>query len=212
VTSYTEQEELDKLKAWWKNYGNSLIFGVLLGVIVLFGFRYWSHQKEQSLVDASALYDQMVQSLRTSNRDEAMKTGDTLIKEYASTPYAAMAALLHARVDHEAGDTVSARKNLQWVIDNARDSGAIHAARLRLARLLVNSGEMDAALALANVKDQAGFEAEYLELKGDVLSAQGHRDEARTAYREALKHVPSGSPYLPVLTMKLDDLGPEKTP
>lgn len=212
MTSYTEQEELDKLKAWWKNYGNSLIFGVLLGVIVLFGFRYWSHQKEQSLVDASALYDQMVQSLRTSNRDEAMKTGDTLIKEYASTPYAAMAALLHARVDHEAGDTVSARKNLQWVIDNARDSGAIHAARLRLARLLVNSGEMDAALALANVKDQAGFEAEYLELKGDVLSAQGHRDEARTAYREALKHVPSGSPYLPVLTMKLDDLGPEKTP
>ena len=212
MTSYTEQEELDKLKAWWKNYGNSLIFGVILGLVVLFGFRYWTNQKEQSLVAASALYDQMVQSLRTSNLGEAMKTGDTLIKDYASTPYAAMAALLHARVDHEAGDTVSARKNLQWVIDHAGDSGAIHSARLRLARLHVNSGEMDAALALANVKDQAGFEAEYQELKGDVLSAQGHRDEARAAYREALKHVPSGSPYLPVLTMKLDDLGPEKAP
>jgi predicted negative regulator of RcsB-dependent stress response len=210
VTSYSEQEDLDKLKAWWKNYGNSLIFGVILGVVVLFGFRYWTHQKEQGLVDAAVLYDQMVQSLRTSNLNEAMKTGDTLIQDYASTPYAAMAALLHARVDHEAGDTVSARKNLQWVIDHARDSGAIHSARLRLARLHVNSGEMDAALALANVKDQAGFEAEYQELKGDVLSAQGHRDEARAAYREALKHVPSGSPYLPVLTMKLDDLGPEK--
>lgn len=210
MTSYTEQEELDKLKVWWKNYGNSLIFGVIMGMVALFGFRYWSHQKEQNLVAASVLYDQMVQSLRTSNLNAAMKTGDTLITEYASTPYAAMAALLHARVDYEAGDATAARKNLQWVIDHAKDSGATHSARLRLARLHVNSGEMDAALALANVKDQTGFEVEYQELKGDILSAQGHRDEARVAYREALKHLPSGSPYLPVLTMKLDDLGPEK--
>jgi predicted negative regulator of RcsB-dependent stress response len=61
------------------------------------------------------------------------------------------------------------------------------------------------------VKDQAGFEAEYAELKGDIYLAQGQREQARTAYREALKQLPAGSPYAPVLNMKLDDLGSEKS-
>jgi predicted negative regulator of RcsB-dependent stress response len=49
-------------------------------------------------------------------------------------------------------------------------------------------------------------------LKGDIYAGQGKNEEARAAFREALKRLPAGSPYAPVLNMKLDDLGPEKTP
>ena len=75
----------------------------------------------------------------------------------------------------------------------------------------LDSGNKDAALALLNVKDEGGFESEYEELRGDIYLAKGQRDEARAAYREALKHLTEGSPYARILNMKLDDLGPEQS-
>jgi len=211
LTAYDEQEELEKLKAWWKNYGNALIFGVLLGAAVLVGFRYGTQAMEQRRQDASMLYNQLVLDMRSKKTDDARKAGESLINDYSATPYAGMAGLLLARLDFDAGDAKAARAHLQWVIDHAKDSATVNAARLRLARLLVGSGDKDAALALLNAKDQAGFEGEYEELRGDIYAAQGKRDEARTAYSEALKRLPPDSPYIPVLNMKLDDLGPEKT-
>ncbi|OGI50630.1 MAG: hypothetical protein A3E57_06995 [Candidatus Muproteobacteria bacterium RIFCSPHIGHO2_12_FULL_60_33] len=210
MTAYEEQEDLDRLKAWWKNYGNSVIFGILLGVVILVGFRYWTQHTEQQLHAAAGLYERMFQDIHGKKSGDARKTGESLINEYSATPYAGMAGLMLARLDFEAGDVAKARERLQWVLEHADDAAVKHAARLRLARIHLGSGDKEAALALLNIKDRAGFEAEYEELKGDVFVAQGQREAARSAYREALKHLPAGSPYAPMLNMKLDDLGPEK--
>ena len=212
MTAYEEQEDLDRLKTWWKTYGNSAIFGILLGVAILVGFRYWTQNKELKLHTAAGLYERMFQDVYAKKSGDARKSGELLINEYSSTPYAGMAGLMLARLDFEAGDAAKARERLQWVMEHADDAVVKHAARMRLARIHLGNGDKEAALALLNVKDRAGFETEYEELKGDILVAQGQRDGARTAYREALKHLPAGSPYTPILNMKLDDLGPEKTP
>ena len=211
MTAYEEQEDLDRLKAWWKNYGNSVIFGILLGVVILVGFRYWSQHREQQLQTAASLYERMFQDVYAKKSGDALKTGESLINEHSSTPYAGMAGLMLARLDFEAGDVAKAREHLQWVLAHADDVAVKHVARLRLARIQLGSGDKEAALALLDVKERAGFEAEYEELKGDILVAQGQRDAARSSYREALKHLPADSSYAPMLNMKLDDLGPEKT-
>ncbi|MCR4346568.1 MAG: tetratricopeptide repeat protein [Sulfuricaulis sp.] len=212
MTAYEEQEDLDRLKTWWKTYGNSVIFGILLGVAILVGFRYWTQNKELKLHTAAGLYERMFQDVYAKKSGDALKSGELLINEYSSTPYAGMAGLMLARMDFEAGDAAKARERLQWVMEHADDAAVKHAARMRLARIHLGNGDKEAALVLLNVKDRAGFETEYEELKGDILVAQGQRDGARTAYREALKHLPTSSPYAPILNMKLDDLGPEKTP
>lgn len=212
MAAYEEQEDLDKLKAWWKNYGNSAIIGIVLGVAILVGFRYWTQYTEQRLHAAAGIYEQMVQNFNARKMGEVVKLGETLVDEYASTPYAGMAGLLLARQDFDAGDAAKAKQRLQWVLEHADDAAVKHAARLRLARLRLDGGEKDAALALLDVKDRTGFEAEYEELKGDIHVAQGQREAARQAYREALKHLPEGSAYAPLLNMKLDDLGPETGP
>jgi predicted negative regulator of RcsB-dependent stress response len=106
----------------------------------------------------------------------------------------------------------AARKRLQWVLANVSDAVTVHAARLRLARIYLSAGEKDAALTLLKVSDETGFKSEYEELKGDIYAAQGNREAARLAFREALKHLPAASPYAPMLNMKLDDLGPEPAP
>lgn len=210
MSAYAEQEELDKLKAWWKTYGASVIVGVLLGAAALAGFRYWTYHTEQRLHLAAGLYDRMFSEFHANRAKEARATGDRLIKDYASTPYASMAGLLLARLDFEAGDSAKAREHLRWVLDHADADAVRHSARLRLARIHLDAGDVPAAQALLDVKNPAGFEAEYDEMKGDAYVALGQREAARTAYREALKHLPAGSPYVTVLTMKLDDLGPER--
>ena len=211
LSSYDEQEDLENLKRWWKNYGNAIIFGVALGVAILLGVRYWNQHTEQSLQSASLLYEQMLQEYRAQKADALRKTAESLIKDYASTPYAALASLMLARLDYSVGDAAAAIKHLQWILDHAKDKATAHAARLRLARIYINKGDKDAALNLLNVSDQTGFEAEYAEAKGDIYVIQGKPGDARLAYREALKYLPTTSPYVPVLNMKLDDLGPEKT-
>jgi predicted negative regulator of RcsB-dependent stress response len=99
---------------------------------------------------------------------------------------------------------------LQWVVDHVEDEAVAHAARLRLARLYFGDGEKDAALALLNVNGEGGFKSEYEELRGDIYLAQGEKNRARVAYREALRSLPPGSPYAQILNIKLDDLGPDK--
>ncbi|MCR4301568.1 MAG: tetratricopeptide repeat protein [Sulfuricaulis sp.] len=210
MSAYAEQEDLEKLKAWWKNYGNSVIVGILLGAAFLGGFRFWTQYHEEQLHAAAAVYERMYQSFHGKNPKEVQRLGESLINQYASTPYAGMAGLLLARLQFEAGDVAKARQHLQWVLDKADDAAVRHAARLRLARILLDAGKMEEALPLLHVKDRAGFDSEYKELEGDIRLAMGQHDAARSAYREALKFLTVGSPYAVILKMKLDDLGPEK--
>src|SRR5206468_2087365 len=165
--------------------------------------------QEAARESASALYDQMLDELR-GNKSAGRASGEKLIAEYASTPYAAMAALIVAREAQEAGDKTLARERLQWALAHAKEAATQHAARLRLARLSLDSGDAAAAAALVDVKEFGGFEAEYQELKGDIAQMQGKPSEARSAYGAALKQISAGSPYAAVITMKLADLGPEK--
>ena len=209
MAAYSDQDELEKLKQWWKNYGTALVAGVALGLVLLFGHKYWRQYTEQRLEAASTLYVQMQQQYRAGDTASARATGTRVVTEHDGTPYAAMAALLLAKVSADAGDMAAARQHLRWVLEHGSEAATVHAARLRLAQILAADGEIDAAMALADTKDAGGFASEYLELKGDLLLRQGRKNEARTAYREALKQLAPDSAYRSVLHMKLDDLGPE---
>lgn len=210
MSAYTDQDDIERLKSWWKNYGTALVTGVLLGLLLLFGNKYWQHYKESRLVAASELYDQLLQNQRLKQAEAVRAAGEKLVQEYAATPYAGLAALLLAQTRYQAGDVAGAKQHLKWAMAEGGSPATVHAARLRLARLLAGEGEPEDALALIEIKDQAGYVAEYQELKGDLLVALNRRAEARAAYRAALKHLGSSS-YQSVLQMKLDELGPEKS-
>jgi predicted negative regulator of RcsB-dependent stress response len=211
VSSYTEQHEIEQLKAWWKEYGTALIAGVLLGTALLFGVKYWRQHLEQQRVTASELYAQMMQAGQQNRTDAVHDLGARLVADYSSTPYAGAAALTLAQTLYRAGKNDEAQQQLKWAVNNASDPAVVHAARLRQARLLAAAGNNDQALLLLNVSDTGGFEAEYAELRGDILVALKRPDDAREAYRKALATPGSGA-YADVLAMKLDELGLGKTP
>lgn len=213
MESYTQQDEVDKLKAWWKNYGNSLVIGLLLGVGILFGNKYWDQYHGEQLATASNLYEQLLSNIKSNNPKASKETSGKIISDYKSTPYAAMAALLMAKVNFEKGDVTSAQSQLQWAVDNATEDTLEHVARIRLARVLLGQGKTEEAskLVLAiDDGDMAGHKAEYYEVIGDIYARQGNMESARLAYQKAIDNTGKTSGYKPILSMKLDNASEAK--
>ncbi len=206
---HSDDQELEQLKTWWKTYGNALLLGIALGLSILGGNKYWSQYKQERAEAASAIYDGLVDNYREKAFDKLREASESLKGDYAATPYAGLAAMILARVSLEEGEIDDARRELQWTLDNATDDGTKHAARLRLARIVADANEVDAALSLLDVSDIAGFELDYHELRGDLTVLKGDKQAAREAYRMALKELDESSPYKSTLSMKLDALGPE---
>lgn len=204
---YTEDEQVEKLKAWWKSYGNALIAGVALGLAVLFGGRYWQHQQAENAAEASALFDQMVYSIHEKNAQNFTAAGTKIINEYSRTPYAGLAALVLARENYDHNEKEKAKKQLAWAIDNAREEGVRQVARIRLARIQLAEDNVAGAEQLLKEEPLVGFELDFYEIKGDVLKKKGDIPGARAAYGKAVAHAASSGKYIEKLQMKIDDLG-----
>lgn len=212
LETFNPDDQLASLKAWWKQYGNALVTGVLIGALVLAGLNYWRQYKLHNAEAASLLYESLLVEYQQGKRDAVTAAATKLTQDYSSTPYAGKAALLMARLLFDSKDLAGARQQLEWAMKNATEPAVQHSARLRLGRIQLDQKEVDAALGLVNVKDMGGFVSEYQELKGDALLAKGDRPAARAAYQAALDSLPRGSSYGRVLAMKRDDLGSEPKP
>ena len=212
MDAYNPDDQLANLKNWWKQYGNALIAGVVIGLLLLVGGNYWRQYKVKRAETASLLYDSLLADFQQGKSDAVSAAATKLMLDYEATPYAGKSALLLARLRFDAKDMAGMRAHLEWAMKNAIEASVQHSARLRLAHLLLDQGDTAAALALVNSKDANGFISEYEEIRGDVLLAQGDRDGARRAYQTAIEKLPRASSYLQALTMKRNNLGPEKAP
>ena len=212
MEAYNPDDQLANLKNWWKQYGQALIVGVIIGLLLLAGGNYWRQYKIKRAETASLLYESLLTDLQQGKSDSVSAAATKLMQDYEATPYAGKSALLMARLRFDAKDVAGMRTHLEWAMKNATEVAVQHSARLRLGRLLLDQGETAAVLALVNIKDTNGFVSEYEELKADALLAQGDRDGAHRAYQAAIENTPRASSYLQALTMKRDNLGPVKAP
>lgn len=194
----SDDEQSERLRDWWKENGTSVIVGAVLGIAVIGGVNYWRSYKAEQAAAASALYAQL-----TDGSGDAT-AGKKLIDEYAGTPYAGKAALVLAKQAFESGNEDETRRQLQWALDNAADPADRKVARLRLARVELETGDLDRADALLSGMESGGYESEYRELLGDLAMARNQPGKARQEYQAALDSLPAGSGFADMLGMKLD--------
>jgi predicted negative regulator of RcsB-dependent stress response len=206
VEVYTsEQEQVEALKKWWKENGRSIIAGVVIGLGAVFGWRAWMEHKLTEAEQASLLFQQVLAAAQSTEAQAAASRAEMLIADFDNTVYADFAALELARLALERGDTAAAESHLRWVLENSGDAGLQQIARLRLARVLASTGNLDQAWELARVeKEVASFAGEYAELRGDIALARGDDASARDFYQKALEKG-AGDPGL--IRMKMADLG-----
>ena len=201
----TEEEQVEKLKAWLKENGMSIVFGIVIGVGGIFGFNYWTQHQENVAVEASGHFEQMLAALRGGDADGVRQQADILIADYAASDYALMAHLALARGHVEAGEFDRAESALQQVVGSVGDAPLAYVARTRLAAVQLQQEKYDAALSTLAVDFPGAFGARVDELRGDVLALQGKSAEALEAYRNAQQGDP-GPANPQFLQQKIDDL------
>ena len=133
----------------------------------------------------------------------------TLRNDYSGTPYASKGALIEAREYVEQGKLDDAAESLRWAMDNSDESGVVHAARLRLARILMEQGQFDSAASLLGVVDYQGFDSQYYELLGDLGQLRGDQQAARMNYDKALENIGDEVGYSAIIEIKIDALKEE---
>lgn len=203
-----EQEQIDSLKTWWKMYGNlltSLISAVALAVV---GWQGWNWYQNNEAAKASSVFLVLEQAVQAGDAQRIKATAGELTEKFGRSGYAGLGALLAAKHSFDAGDLKTAKVQLAWVAENSKDE-LRDVARLRLAGVQLDEQAYDEALKQLNATPAPAFAARFLELKGDVLAAQGKKSEARASYQGALdklgeKAVGAGRE---LLQQKLDSLG-----
>ena len=202
-----EQEQLESLKAWWRQYGKWVIAGVLAFILAVGGGQGWRYWQAKQAGEASMLFDRAMQAASLNDTKAVKEITAQLMEHYPRTAYSAPAAWLAGRINHDAGDLQSARAQFQFALDHARDDSLEQLARLRLATLMFEAQDNDAALKLLAKAPAAAYAGLYAHLKGDILLAQGKRDEARAAYTEAMAKLGEDSRLKALVEIKLDALG-----
>jgi predicted negative regulator of RcsB-dependent stress response len=202
----SEKEQLEQIRAWWRDNQWYLIGGVALGAALLLGWSQYQGYRQGRIQAASALYDEFSVAVLDRAEVRAAELLTELRTDFASSPYTDQAGLLMASLDLDQQKTEDALQELQHVLDTTSDEELALVVRLRLARLLVHLGRYDEALMNLDAVEPGRFAARYSELRGDIFSAQGDPDRARTAYLEAFNADFSDVLDRNLLQMKIDDL------
>ncbi len=207
-----EQEQLDQLKAFWKQYGNLITWAL---IDVLGAFAAWNlYQRWQTsqATDASALYDELDRVAKSGDLAKVERVFTDIKDKFPSTTYAQQGALLAAKTYFEAGKATESKAALTWVAEKSSDDGYQAIARLRLAAVLVNDKAYDDALKQLGGKFSPEFSPLVADRTGDVFMLQGKKAEARAEYEKAYKEFDERTEYRRLVEVKLNGLGVNPKP
>lgn len=207
-----EQEQLDQIKHFWKQYGN-LITWILIAILGTYaawnGYQYW--QRSQA-TQATALFDEMERLAGQGDPEKVQRAFTDMKDKFGGTTFAMQAGLLAAKVQETAGKSDEAKAALTWVADKASDPAYQAIARLRLAALLAQTKDHAGAMAQLAGSFPAEFQALVADRKGDLLMLQDKLAEARAEYQKAYKAFDERAEYRKLVEIKLTALGADPRP
>ena len=203
----TEEEQIDDLKRWIKSYGPSILLGIVLAVVGLYGWRYWNTYQHNRAVKASVLYQHAVDAYQTKHNDLLTEAVVTLQDKYPRSPYAQYAVFIQAKVAADKEDYSAADTSLSWIIAHSHDKNLKAIAGLRLGSVqIANHQEKDAIKTLEEAAAaNPAFKGLALIKIADAYLALGDTASAKTNYDEASKLLPDAGNTMPTLALKLDN-------
>jgi predicted negative regulator of RcsB-dependent stress response len=203
----TDDEQLEAVKRFTREYAPVLIIGALLGAGGLFGFRYYQNYQNEQGLKAAAQFAQLNAAVQGNDAVKSRQAANELINDFPSSPYADQAKLVLARIDVDAAQDANAVAPLTEVMNNSKDTELRQIARLRLARVLIDQGKPDDAIKLLSEGNPGSFAGRYHEVHADALFAKNDMAGAVTEYKAALDAADAGGVDAAMVEMKLADLG-----
>jgi predicted negative regulator of RcsB-dependent stress response len=206
IDQLDEYEQGEKVRSWLRENGSSLVTGVMLGLALILGWQWWQGKGTRQKEEAATQYTALTEAIAAKDEAKVKTFAAVLDEKYADTPYVTLSRLRRAQFLHASGKTDEAIKLLRDA-PLPEDPIAAELQRLRLARLQLIAGKGDDALKTIAPITQTQFPAELGELRGDIYSASGKRDEARKAYEQAMTALDEAATTRRLIEIKLIEAG-----
>jgi len=203
---YDKYEQSELVQKWLRENGVSIVVGIAIGLVGIFGWQQWRNHQARHEAEASQLYQQVQIAQLSGKPDTASQLTDALMKDYAESPYAVFAVSDRAKQQVLAKQLDKAGASLDWAESHAVAPDLKSLTLLRIAQVELARGDGTAALATLDRIPTGSYQGLTQELRGDALVKLGRSDEARKAYQTALSNLSGEAPQRGALQMKLDDL------
>jgi predicted negative regulator of RcsB-dependent stress response len=203
---YDKYEQSELVQKWLRENGVSIIVGVVIGLVGIFGWQQWQKHQDRNASAASQLYQQAKVAQLSGKPDVAVQLTEQLKKDHPKSPYAVFATSDLARQQVQDKQLDKAKASLQWAESHATEEPLKSLVLLRIARVELASKQPKAALAALDRLPAGSFTGLAQELRGDALVKLERPGDARKAYESAMAALSEGAPQRGALQMKLDDL------
>ena len=197
----SEEQQVEAIKDWWKENSKAVIFGAVIGLGGLFGWRYYQDSVVEAREAASESYTSVISALDTKGVD-AQSDIQAFIDANEGAEYSVLAAMQLAKAQVQSGDIAAALEQLEWAKSATKDAALAPLLTYRVARIKAEQGEFDAVLTDLEAMTDESWKGRVAELRGDISLRKGDTDAAYSAYSEAQQAADASQ----TLQIKLDDL------
>lgn len=202
-----EHEQGELVQKWLRENALAIIVGIVLGLVLIFGWQQWRKHHADQLAAAAAQYQALADAVAAKKTEDAEKIAASIRSDFADSTYAVLAALQQAEIAVGKNDLAGAATQLAWARDHAKTTSLQALIDLRSGRVKLAQGDAEGALKLADALPKDQYAVLGGELRGDALAKLGRADEARKAYEAVLAAGDTQMVDRNTLQMKLDDLG-----
>ncbi|MDA7841834.1 tetratricopeptide repeat protein [Gammaproteobacteria bacterium] len=184
-SEYTEEE--DKLISWFKDNYKNIIFGLLFGTTLVFGFKYYNDLNANKQYEMSLKYEEAIKDYQ----DEKYEKVILLSEEYqASNPsgiYTSMVNLYVAKIYHDEGKYPESLETLNFIIKNSNSKEMKMVANVRYSRILILQEKYNEAENFIVSAENFNDNALLIEMLGDISYVKSDIDKAKKYYESCLK-------------------------
>ena len=202
-----EQEQLDQLKHFWKQYGNAITWALILVLGTFASWNFYQYWQRGQSVQAAAMFDEMERVVKVADSEKIDRAFSEMKERFPSTTYAQQAGLLVAKHYYVLSNVDATKAALKWVADKSSDTGYQSIAKLRLAGVLMDGKSYDEALKLLDGSFPANFSGLASDRRGDIFLLQGKTKDAIPEFENAFKNFEERSEYRRLVEVKLNSLG-----
>jgi predicted negative regulator of RcsB-dependent stress response len=203
---YDDYEQGERVQQWLRKNGVSILVGIVLGLVLIFGWQQWKAHRAGHEQAAAGEYAALQLAVAQNKTTEIDVRTEGLLKDYSDTAWSVFAAGERAQRNLLAGQLDKVAGDLEWAKAHAKDETLKSLVDLRIAQLKFAQGKAEDAIATLDAMQGKSFAAIAQELRGDALVKLGRHDDARKAYQAAIAAMGDSAPQRGVVQTKLDDL------
>ena len=184
-SQYTEEE--DKLISWFKDNYKNIIFGLLFGTALVFGFKYFNDLNANKQYEMSLKYEEAVKDYQDKKYEKAMLLSEEYQASNPSNIYTSMVNLYVAKIYHDEEKYMKSLEALNFIIKNSSSKEMQMVANVRYSRILILQKKYDEAEKFITSAVNFSDNALLVEMLGDISYVKSDINKAKKYYESCLQ-------------------------